>query len=477
MKVVLINPPRLNEIRADNPCFIDEDRGYNPPLGLLYLASYLEKHGGYPVQVIDAQVEELDYGEQFKKRIPANDDLVVGMTAMTFTMIDVLKTISLLRDLQREAGIGMKIVLGGPHPTIYPEETVRFPGVDYVVRGEGEIPLLEICQAVSKGREPLGVRGTLLKRDQEIIDNGTNEFIEDLDRLPFPARHLTDIRKYNSVLSGRKIVTTMFTSRGCPFRCSFCDRPHQGKKFRARSAENVVDEMAECIRMGIEEILVYDDTFTVNRKRVIDICDEIIRRRLRFVWDIRSRVDTVDEVLLKKLKDAGCERIHFGVEAGTEKILEVLNKRITIDQVKKVFEICHCLKIKTLAYFMIGSPGETREDIQMTMKLARELRPDFLHATLFTPYPSTTIYHDALAGGSISRDYWQEFAQDPQQGFLTPYWYENFSREELLTLLNQFYRKFYGRPSYILSNLLQVRSFGELKKKTKMGLKVLGLME
>ena len=165
----------------------------------------------------------------------------------------------------------------------------------------------------------------------------------------------------------------MFTSRGCPFPCTFCDRPQYGKKFRARSAKNVVDEMAACVEMGIEEVMVYDDTFTVNRRRVIDICDEIVSRGLKFSWDIRTRVDTVDEDMLTKLSDSGCKQIHFGVEAGTEKILKILNKGISVEQIEKVFNICRQLKMKTLAYFMIGMPTETKEDIEESVKLAKKV--------------------------------------------------------------------------------------------------------
>lgn len=475
MKILLINPPRQNEIRADNPCFIDEERGHNPPLGLLYIAAYLEKNSSFSVEIVDAQADELSYDDGFKSRVPVDDDLVVGMTVMTFTMLDVLKTIDLLKCVQKESGKNINIVLGGPHATIYPRETAALPGVDYVVRGEGEVPFFKICQTISQGQEPHGIKGVIYKKGADIIDNGDNEFINDLDSLPFPARHLTNIQKYYSLLSGNKIVTTMFTSRGCPFQCAFCDRPHQGKIFRARSAENVVDEMEECIKLGIEEILLYDDTFTVNKQRVLKVCNEIQRRGLNVAWDIRTRVDMVDEEMLIKLKEAGCNRIHFGVEAGTEKILKVLKKGITIDRVKKAFKTCHRLNIRTLAYFMIGAPTETRQDIEESIKLAGELNPTFIHITIFTPYPATAVYNEALANGSIKHDYWLDFARNPQNGIVTPYWYEKLTREELLFLLEEFYRRFYGRPWYILKSLFQVRSLGDLRKKIRMGLKVLGV--
>lgn len=474
MKVILINPPRLNEIRADNPCFIDEERGCTPPLGLLYVAAYLEKNAGCRVEVIDAQAEGLVYDDNFKKRIPRGDDLIVGITAMTFTLPDVLRTVSLLREVEKEAGTNIKIVLGGVHPTIYPQETLRLPGIDYVVAGEGEVSFFELCGRLAGKEEPLGVKGVLFKKNSAIVDNGPREFIEDINSLPFPARRLTDIKRYNSILSrGKKIVTTMFTSRGCPFKCSFCDRPQLGKRFRARSPKNVVREMRECAGMGIQEIFIYDDTFTVDRRRVTEICDEIIASGLKLDWDIRTRVDTVDGVMLKALKEAGCRRIHFGVEAGTEKILKVLNKDISKERVEDVFRQCRELHIQTLAYFMIGSPSETRQDIDETVNFALRLNPDYLHATIFTPYPGTAVYNEALKTGAIKNDYWRAFARDPKEGFTTPYWQESLSRDELLNTLEDFYRRFYGRPSYMLANLFKIRSAGELKRKMRAASKIL----
>ena len=180
--------------------------------------------------------------------------------------------------------------------------------------------------------------------------------IKNLDDIPFPARHLVPYKKYSSLLSKGSIVTTIFTSRGCPFQCSFCDRPHLGKSFRARSAKNVVDEIEECVNMGIHDFLFYDDTFTIKRERVLEICNEIINKRLDIAWDIRTRIDVVNEEMLKHLKKAGCQGIHYGIEAGSEKILKVLQKGITIEQAKQVFDLTRKHKIPILAYFMIGNP-------------------------------------------------------------------------------------------------------------------------
>jgi len=467
MKVLLINPPRENEIIGNNPSIIEEERGVNPPLGLLYIAGYLEKYTHHAVEIIDAQVEKLDYGI-LERRIQLINPDVVGLTAMTMTMIDVIKVVNIVKKIKSDA----KVVLGGPHVHLFPDETINLKGIDFLVLGEGEVTFKELLDNVDDKSKLQEIKGLVFKRNNHIINTGVRMPINNLDELPFPARHLVPYKKYTSLLTTGNIVTTMFTSRGCPYRCSFCDRPHLGKKFRSRSSMNVVDEFEECTKIGINDFLIYDDTFAVNKKRVIDICNEINRRKLAINWDIRTRVDTVDEEMIKSLKKAGCRGIHYGIEAGTDKILKVLNKGITIQQAKYVFDITRKYKIPILAYFMIGNPTETIDDIHTTFKVMKSLDPDYVHITILTPFPGTKIYFDGLKNGVIERDYWREFAENPSSDFVPPNWGEMFNRDELNELLSEAYRKFYLRPSYILKRLTGIRSISELKKKARAGIKV-----
>jgi len=470
MNILLINPPAENEIIGNNPSIIEEERGYNPPLGLLYIAAYLEKHTQHKVEILDTQVEEIAYN-RLKDIIAKKNPDLVGITAMTFTLLDVIKTAQIVKSIDRD----IKVVLGGPHIHIYPNETIEIPDVDYLVLGEGETTFTELVKNITDIDKLKGIKGLVFKDNGITVNTGIKPFIDNLDELPFPARHLTPYRKYSSLLAKRSPITTMFTSRGCPYRCTFCDRPHLGKAFRARSAKNVVDEMAECVNMGIYEFLIYDDTFTIHKQRVVDICDEIITRNLNIGWDIRARVDSVNEEMLQKLQKAGCERIHYGVEAGTEKILKVLNKGITLEQAKRAFEMTKKAGISTLAYFMIGSPTETREDVLQTIEFAKKLPADFVHITILTPFPATSIYREGLAKRVLKRDFWQEFAANPRKNFQPAYWEEILSREELLELLTHAYKSFYTRPTYIIKELMRVRSFGEFSRKVKAGLKVIGM--
>lgn len=468
MKILLINPPSENELVGNNPSIIEEERGYNPPLGILYIASYMEKYTNFDVEVLDSQAEEIGY-DRLKDVISAKLPDIVGITAMTFTLIDVIQVINLVKSIHPN----IKVVLGGPHVHIYPEETIKLPGVDFLVLGEGEIAFKELVENINDTTQLRNIPGLVFKEDGKIVNTGVRTLNKNLDTLPFPARHLTPISKYSSLIAKRSPITTMFTSRGCPYRCTFCDRPHLGKSFRARSATNVVDEMEECVKLGIHEFLIYDDTFTIDRRRVMEICDEIKRRNLNIGWDIRARVNNIDNELLRKLKEANCERIHYGVESGNPEILKILNKGITLEQVRTIFKQTKDAGISVLAYFMIGCPKETRKEIMETIAFAEELRPDFVHITIFTPFPATEIYKMGLRDGIIKEDFWRAFAENPIPGFQPGYWEENFTREELQELITYAYKSFYARPRYILKRLIKVRSPGEFKRMAKAGLSLL----
>jgi anaerobic magnesium-protoporphyrin IX monomethyl ester cyclase len=469
MKVLLLNPPGKNTLTTEVPEVLSEERGHNPPLGILYLASSLAA-AGHNVEVVDAQVEELDYDGVSAAIRKAHPDMI-GVTAMSFTLIDAL----LSARAAKEADKGIKVVFGGPHPTIYPNETAGLEDVDYAVIGEGEHTMVRLAGAIEKGEAPSKVAGLAYREKNKVVNTGFPPFIEELDSLPFPARKLTPYKKYSSLLAKRSPVTTMFTSRGCPYKCLFCDRPQMGKRFRARSAGNVVDEMEECVGLGIREFLIYDDTFTIDRQRVLDISDEIKRRGLDIGFDIRARVNTVDGEVLKRLRSAGCERIHYGVESGNEEILRILRKGITLKQVEDAFKLTKEAGIETLAYFIIGSPRETGNTIEDTVKFAIKLDPGFVHFSIMTPFPATELYNMGLIDGIIKSDYWLDFAKNPRKDFIPPLWEENMNREELMRLLKQAYKRFYVRPKYIASRVARIRSAEELIRKVKAGLKVVGM--
>jgi radical SAM superfamily enzyme YgiQ (UPF0313 family) len=291
------------------------------------------------------------------------------------------------------------------------------------------------------------------------------EIAEDIDTLPFPARHLINNSLYHSVLGKGKRMTGLCSSRGCPFSCVFCHQPHYGKKWRARSAENVVAEIEECINLGIGEIEIYDDTFTYDRQRVIDICLDMLRKKLKIDWAIRTRVDRVDKEMLQIMAKAGCKRINYGIESANPEVLKMLRKGITPEQSEEAVRMTKESGIEVQAYFMIGSPRETREQILNTIAFANRLNPDYCYYSITSPCPATLLYTLGMREGKFN-DYWRDFAKNPMPDFKARFW-DDLPRDELIGLMEYGFRSFYLKPKFILKQLAKVRSFRELVQKTK----------
>lgn len=466
MKVLLVAPPSLNMITANAPEWAEGD-GYYPTLGILYIAAHLEKYSSHSVEVLDADVEGITSYEVMEEHIRRRGPDVVGIQMMTFTARDALLTARTVKKLDKN----IPVIVGGPHPNIYVNETIAFDEIDVIVLGEGERIFTDLIDRLSRGEDISGLPGIASKHNGKTIINDQKGYIEDLDTLPFPARHLTQYRKYFSILGNQDTFTTMVSSRGCPFRCLFCDRAYHGKIYRKRSAENVVREMQECEKMGINEIDFQDDLFTFKKDRVYEICDLLISNKSKLKWNVRARVDTVDKEMLKKMSEAGCQRIYFGIEAGTPEIQKVLRKNIDLNRAKEVFKWARECDISALAYIILGSPQETREHIYRTIKYVKELRPDFAHIGIMTPFPYTDLYSLGLEKG-LYDDYWRKFAENPFMEFTARFWEETLSRKELLELMDYAYRSFYLRPTYIVRELLKVKTGKELWRKVIGGLKV-----
>ena len=470
LDVLLINPPRFNELIGKNPAIVEKHRGFNPPLGILMLAGYIEENSQHRVDVLDTQPSEVTYGN-LREILKTKSPDVVGLTAMTFTLIDVFLTCSMIRELLPKA----KIVLGGPHVHLFPNETIQRPEVDFLIQGEGEIVFKDFLDRLDHSELLRHVPGLVFVDDDGVINNGIAPSSEDLDSLGMPARHKIDVSDYTSLLGRDNVITTMFTSRGCPYRCTFCDRPFSPvlSGFRCRSAKHVADEMEQCVAMGIKEAFIYDDTFTVRRSRVFELCEEIEKRQIKFRWDVRAHVNTITPELLTAMAKAGCDRIHYGVESGNDRMLKVIKKNSSIKRIKEAFRLTREAGMETLAYFIIGQQTETAEDMADSIKLAKELDPDYVHFTIFCPYPGTEIYKTGLESGLIKEDVWTNFASNPNPGYTLPVWEENFTRLELQKKLVHAYKSFYLRPRYILRRLARVRNFGELKRKLSAGISVM----
>lgn len=468
MKVQLIRPPHHHMITTNVPKSVDTETGMYPPLGLLYVAAGLKAWTDAEVELLDAPALRLDQ-KGIAERIVQSKPDVVGIQAMTFTLVDAIQTVH----TAKSACPGTHVCLGGPHVNLYPQETLSIEGVDSLVLGEGERPFADMVNAMDNGTDIADIAGVAVMRDGKISTTEARTLESNLDNLPQPARDLIDSSLYWSALAKRNPITTAMTSRGCPMKCIFCDRPHLGKTFRYRSAGSVVDEMEDCTNRGIHEIFLYDDTFTINRQRVFDIRDEIKRRRLDVQWDVRARANTLDAEVVEAMKEAGVARIHIGVESASPRILKILKKGITVEQAHDAFDLCRKFGITSLAYFMLGNPTETQEDIDMTMRFIRRCHADYAHISITTPFPGTELYRIGMEQGLFERDYWRDFAANPDEHFQPPAWTENFTQEQLEDMRKQAYRAFYFRPSRIIRQLLAVRSLRELTSKARIGSKLL----
>ncbi len=284
---------------------------------------------------------------------------------------------------------------------MYPEKIAKNPNIDFVVRNEGEITLHELLKELGNGRKVSKIKGLTFKKGKNIINTEQRPFIEDLDTLPFPARHLVDMSMYGR----RQMFFNCFpldvvsTSRGCPFDCHFCssDRYMFYRTYRFRSAKNVVDEIELMIeKYGSKGLYFREDIFTVDKKRLFEVCDEMKRRKIDVPWLCESRIDTVSKEKLKKMKSAGCQAVWFGVESGSQKVLDYINKGITISQIEDAFRNCKELGITTGAAFVIGFPIDTVEDVNKSLELARKIRSDYTWPRIYIGSPRSPIYDEVI---------------------------------------------------------------------------------
>ncbi len=465
MRVMLIRPPARHTVESEVPEAVEAENLSYPPLSLMSIASFLLTQSEHECTILDAQLEDLDTDE-VQRRIEAYAPDCVGITCFTVQLVDVYKTVQ----AARQAGVKY-VVLGGPHISDFPEESVWLPGVDAVVKGEGQQPMLDLLNVWERGEVAKGIPGVMAHPDDPIPQEDVY-FSNDLGEYPIVDRTLTDYQKYYDVMGEGGVFTTMITSRGCPYRCTFCNTPRH--RYRVMTPERVCEELQTCIDLGIREIYFVDDTFNITNRRVAELCDEILARGLDFSWTIRCRVKGVDRPLLEKMKQAGCSRIQFGVEQGTEEGLLRLKKDVTAREIQHAFRQCREVGIRTVAYFMIGTPTErTRQDVMDTINYSIDLDPDFVMFNVLTPFPGTTLYDEGERDGVLDPAPWFEFMANPSEDFKAQVWDEYFSREELRDMLGIAYRRFYWRPRFVARNLFQIRNAQDFKRKATAGLRLL----
>jgi len=452
MKILLVQPP---------PRRTEHESIVVPPLGLAYLAATVEGKG-YDVKILDAfalQQSWTEFEESVKK---AGADLI-GIGGMTPVIDNTYRALKICRKYCKH------LVLGGPHATLSKENILKeAPEVDFVVCGEGEETFAELVDGLSSKGEVSGILGTV---DRNAV-NPPRPLIQDLDRLPFPARHLLPNDRYNYVFAKRKTITTMFTSRGCPYQCIFCDKSVFGSQCRLRSAENVLAEIGEILDCSEDvSIVFYDDLFTLKKERVIRICEGILERGFKFDWKCEGRVDRIDGEMLGWMKKAGCSMIAYGVESGNQSGLDYLRKNTKLENAKKAFALTHKSGIGTMAYFILGIPVETYEDEIKTIEFAKELNPDYAQFSVLSPFPGTELYETAIKDGS----YLETGVKNPADKDLKKpvVLSQNWDEKRLNDIMLKAHTSFYFRPRYLIKRLASIRNISDLKRFFMAGLKML----
>ncbi len=471
MKILLIYPPRNYHIYAAtlHSDALDYEVGFYPPIGLLYIASYLEKHTDCEVQVIDAFTERLSHN-QLQQRIVAENPDIVGIYTSTFYLFDSILAARNAKAIRND----IMVVLGGPHASLYPMECIALPEVDIAVKGDGEVAMDSIVKAIEQNRVDPDldrIPGVITKKNRDHFPPECK--IAELDKLPFPARHLLDHTKYRSILAKRHPITTIISSRGCPYRCKFCSNLESGQRVRFRSPGNVVDELAECVRRyGIRDFLFFDELFTLNKKRVIGICDEMIGRGLKIRWHCRSRADVLDEEMIGKMKKSGCRLIQFGIETGSPRLQKLINKNLDLDKVADTIRAAFNHGIYTYGNFMIGLPTETADETVATIELAKRLDLDYAIFGIFAPLGGSEFYDEGLNQGRFG-DFWQEFVKSPETSIQDGSW-TRADMDRYYGILLDAYKQFYLRPSYMLRRLIRTDSWPQMWWQIQSALRIFG---
>jgi radical SAM superfamily enzyme YgiQ (UPF0313 family) len=435
-RIALINPP-LPKSGYRHQIYL--------PIGLPYLAAVLEA-SGHDVKVLDCAALEIDH-EELRAKLSSLEPNVVGITAVAHTIMSAILSARMLK----EACPNATVVLGGPHATFMDEEILRGNSdVDVVVRGEGEETMLDLVRCVSAGglKNLHEVAGITFRKGQRIVRTRDRPLIQDLDQLPYPAYKYFPLSKYR--VSGR-LIFPIITSRGCPYQCTFCVASQMfGKAFRARSIRNVVDEL-EWLRdeYSADAFTFYDDTFTLDLERALKICEEIKNREIGLPWNCQTRVDHVSEKVLAKMREAGCELVYFGVESGSQKILDAMKKGTTVEQNEKAIKLAKEAGLIVVISAIVGYPGETEETLKQTINFIKKTEPDDAFLCIATPYPGTELYN------LVKENDWKMLPDWSLYDTTTPV-FENpsISKGKIMEMREKFYNEFYS-PIYILRHILK----------------------
>jgi len=443
MNTLLINPPW--QILRDSNVW----KGVSsvmPPLGLAWLAASLEQDG-HVVRILDANAEGFDLKDIMRWIAEHGPFEMFGLTSTT----PLIKNALTIARAARVAYPTARIVLGGVHPTVLPDEVLAESAVDCVCRGEGEVTARELAAGLPFEQ----IKGLSWRRDGVVVHNPERELIHNLDSLPMPAYHLLPMAKYRPAAGAAKRTpaTSLLATRGCPGRCTFCYRIF-GQRLRYRSGIKVAAEVRHLQdRYGIKEICFYDDTFTAVKKETRAFCREVIDTKMDLTWSCFTRVDAFDEELFRLMKEAGCHQVMYGVETPVPEILRNINKKFTAEQVERVIVATKKIGLDVRATFMLGNPGDTEATLEENIRFAIKLDPDLALFNITTPFPGTVMFDWAEANGFLLTKDWADYdLSGPVMALPT------VSPETVKRYYEMAHKRFYFRPRYILRRIWRLRS-------------------
>lgn len=469
MKVLLINPPPFGGVSyvREGRCMQRKGAWTTvwPPISLASIAGLLRSEG-HEIKLLDGIADNLSKDE-LKQVIKEFRPGAIIVNTATPSIVGDLEVAKLAKDVSSEiftAAYGLQV-------TSLPEEMLKLqPALDACIRGEPEAIALDLIHAISH-KKPLSKVKGISYRAKKIQHNPDHEPIADLDKLPWPARDLLKQEKYTLPFTGN-VFTTVLVARGCPFNCTFCvaDK-YYGKNFRTRSPTNVVDELEHLVKNGISDFLFWSDTFTANKKWAMEVCDEIIKRGLEIRWVTNSRVDTIDEELMRKMKDAGCWMLGFGVESANQEILNNIKKGITISQVKRAIKTAKRVGMQSTLHFIFGLTGETKETIEETIAFAKKLNPDYAQFYCAIPYPGSEFSDYVNKQGWVRDAPWERYEQ-----VYSIIDRPGLSAEDIMEARSRAYKEFYVRPRKVLGHIKNIKSWKAFKATVLAGLSFMDWM-
>lgn len=471
MKILLVQPNKTHQIWSGVPDVLNtQDFHLFPPMGLMYLSAALKRFTRHEPEVLDAFQRDMD-GEALRQHILRGRPDVVGVYASTQNLYDSMEVVR----AAKAADPRIHVLMGGPHTTAFPEEAIALEGVDAIFRGDAEIALGEWLDAMEGGLPLEGIAGFFFKRDGQVVRNPPRPNLQDLDALPFPDRECVDLSRYSTPAQERTRVTTILGSRGCPFQCLYCSCR---KDYRERSVRNMVDEIEELVASwGMQEVAVLDDNFNLKPGRLEAFCEEILRRGVRIHWAFKGSCRAMTPPLLALARRAGCYRIHYGVETNSDEGHRALHRRADVASTMQCLRWTRQAGIKSVAYMMIGCPHERSfEDLMKNRRFLRELNPDFVVYSVFSPYPDAPSFQEGVRLGYWPPDAWDGFLRNPTKDYDVPTTWPTIPKPELLRALKVLYRDFYFAPATLWRTLISLRSWAGLKRLLRGGLCLVRLL-